>query len=268
MSMKKLWPLLFGMLLAVGAHSATVTLTASPTTGISPLSTTMTWTSAGLQASAVCTASGATAWSGTKAANGSAVISLTGGQYTLNLNCTDTTGSADINWTNPSQNTDGSTIPATGLGSLAGTDIFAGPTSGALPLVATAAKGAATFTITGLTPGLNFAALKAFNTEAVRSNLTGSVSTTVLAVAANGSASVTVNVQPKPPVIVTFATAYELNQTGSGTKLGRLVGTVPIGTLCNTEILPGYWSVPRSAVTITANNVKSLVLVAPCAPAA
>jgi hypothetical protein len=75
---------------------------------------------------------------------------------------------------------------------------------------------------------------------------------------------------PNPPVLsVTIPVAYEINLTGSGlVKLGRDVGSVPVGTSCSEDVIVAnnngtYYSVPSAAVELY-RKPRSSVLVAVC----
>ena len=270
MKLRFLLPLLALFSLSAFAQAApTVTLTASPTTGISPLSVTLTWSTTELVAPASCTASGS--WSGTKALSGSEVVAgLTGGAKTFTLTCAAATGTATLTWTAPTQNTDGSTIPASGAGSLAGFELFHAATSAgvstATPIVVNN-PAATTYTITGLPVGVRYYAAKAFNAEAIRSDFSGQVNNTIVLPSATANASVTVNVKPRPPVLsATITTAYELNGIkNDGTiLLGRAVGTIPLGAPCIDypfETNKGlYYGIERENVTFTRQPKSSMVV--------
>lgn len=259
------------LLLATAVKAApTVSLTASPTTGISPLNVTLTWSST---ESASCVATGA--WSGTKALSGTEVVSgLTAGSRTFTLTCGAATGSATLSWTAPTQNTDGSTIPATGAGSLAGFEVFHATTSAgvstATPVVITN-PAARSYTITGIPAGSRFYRAKAFNAEAVRSDFSGEVSNVVVLPSAAANASVTINVKPNPPVLsATITVAYELNgiKNDGTVLLGRAVGTVELGAPCIDypfETNKGeYYGIEREHVTFT-RQPKSSMVVTKCA---
>ena len=73
---------------------------------------------------------------------------------------------------------------------------------------------------------------------------------------------------PKPPVLSTVITvAYEINQTGSGMKLGRAVGTVGLGTAClpGLIIAPDYYEVSLDSVALD-RLPKSAIVVSKCQP--
>jgi hypothetical protein len=211
----------------------TVTLSANPTTGISPLSVTLTWGSTNAQS---CVATGG--WTGTKALSGTETITGLTANRTFTLTCGAATGSATLTWVAPTQNTDGSAIPATGTGSLAGFELLHATTAAGVPTatpIVVNNKAATTYTITGLPAGVRYYAAKAFNTEGVRSDLSGTVNNTIVLPSASANASVTVNVKPNPPVLSsTITVAYELNgiKNDGTVLLGRDVGTIALGAPC------------------------------------
>jgi len=248
------------------AHAApTVTLTANPTTGISPLSVTLTWSSTESQS---CTASGG--WTGTKAVSGTETVTGLRTNTTFSLTCGSSTGSATLTWTAPTQNTDGSAIPATGVGSLAGFELFHATTaagvSTATPIVINN-KAATTYTITGLPVGARYYAAKAFNAEGIRSDFSGQVNNTIVLPSASDTASVTVNVKPNPPVLsATITVAYEMNGIkNDGTiLLGRDVGTVALGAPCiDYQFVTNkgtYYGIDRANVQLYRNPKSSMVV--------
>jgi hypothetical protein len=241
------------------ASAQTVSLTANPTSGMSPLPVTLTWSTAGFGTGAFCTASGA--WTGSRASSGTALVTMNGGEHTFTLNCTNPTGFATLSWTAPTQNTDGTTIRATAPGALAGFKLYTSTTTSgvatATPVVIND-KAATSYVMANLPVGTNYFAAKAFNTEGIESAFTSQVNTVIVAPSAQASASVTVNVQPKPPVLSVVArTVYEISQHPvDGTRLARNVGTVPLGTECLGSVLvqsggSSYYEVPASAVKFT-----------------
>ena len=173
-----------------------------------------------------------------------------------------------VAWTNPTQNTDGSTIPATGAGSLTQTRVEWGACASAGVFGTKAgevvvAAPAVAATINGVTPGSTVCV------QAFTKNTYGSESAASAVVSKVVPAPV-----PQPPVLVTVSiVAYEvLPHPIEGTRLGRNVGTVPLGTACGTEPVVytsrgTYFEVPRKNVTLE-KGPKSAVLVALCARAA
>lgn len=261
-------------LVTCSVRAQTVTLTATPTTGISPLSVTLNWSATGFDSSAACTASGS--WTGSRPLSGSATIVLNGGSFTYSLSCSSSSGVANLTWTPPTQNTDGSAIAATGTGSLAGYEIFHAATSSGVAAatpVPVNDKTATTYTLTGLPVGPRFYRIKAFNASGVRSDLSAEVSNTIVAPSASASANVVVNVKPKPPVmVVQVADVYDLREPASGdVKLGRRVGRVSIGTQCSNDVVVQsrrgiFYEVPQDAVLFT-KTPKSSIVVARCVEA-
>ena len=234
-----------------------VTLTATPTTGTSPLSVTLAWSSTGA-------VSCAAPWTTSVATTGTATVSVTA-TTTYSIICSDANGSALVSWIAPTQNTDN-----TPLINLAGFEIFHS-TSVAGLLTATPIilndKLLTTYTITGLPAGSRYYAMKAFDTNGVRSDMTNSVTNVVTIPAGSATATVTVTTKPKPPVIVTVSVVvYNVIKKIDGFVL-LPVGTIPLDTECNpNQTINGYNVVPRSKVTWS-GSVRPDVVVALCSAA-
>lgn len=171
---------------------------------------------------------------------------------------------ATVSWTMPATNTDGSAIPASGAGSIASTRVEYGSCSGtAFGTKAgevTVPAPATSTTITGFAAG-STACFRAYvkNTYGTESAPSGVVSKTFP------------TPTPNPPTIVTIATtAYDVQIGGpDGVKLGRNVGTVPLGTACGEEVVVYtrkglFYEVPRDAVSLS-RQPRSSVVVAKCA---
>jgi hypothetical protein len=273
--MRKLFWFGFGVLLAsvfaLAANAQTapaVTLTVNPTTGISPLSVTLTWTSTG---ATTCTASNG--WSGVKALSGSETVANLTANRTFTLSCGTATGVAKLSWTAPTQNTDNSPISAVAPGALAGFEVFHATTSAAVPTATPILindKAATTYTLTGLPVGPRYYRIKAFNTEGIRSDLSAEVSNTIVLPSATANASVTVNVKPKPPVLSsTITVVYEIAPHPiDGIRLAREVGTIPRGTECVNNPIDTdrgeYYEVALDKVTLS-KMPKSAIVVTKCA---
>lgn len=243
----------------------TVTLTASPTQAISPASITLTWSST---ESSGCTASGG--WSGTKAASGTETLTNVRASATYTLVCSSATGSATVSWTPPTTNTDGSTIPATGPGSLAGFEVFhaltAAQVAGSTP-INVPNKTATSLVIPNLPVGAHYYAAKAYNVDGIRSDLSATANNVIVLPSGTASASVVVNVKPMPPV-VTVATTANLWRGNVSYRVGR----VEIGTGCEDLMKDGkkadWYTVPREAVSLNfwgRRLPESAVIVAKCA---
>lgn len=162
-------------------------------------------------------------------------------------------GEATLTWIAPTQNVDGTTIPATGPGSLAGFRIYYRPaTSTTDTLIVVSDPLATTYKITGLVTGTWNFQMTAYNAENVESEKTGVASTTITEA-------------PLPPAstFVTIATpVYNVVKKTNGFVM-VVVGSVPLNTPCDrTQSVNGYHAVPISAVTWT--GVKSIVVVAKC----
>lgn len=243
------------------ALAPTVTLTASPTSGSAPLTTTLTWASSNADS---CTASNG--WTGTKSLSGTETITGLSASRTFTLTCLQSTGSERVTWTAPAQNTDG-----TALTNLAGFQLFHSTTSAgvstATPIEVPGAT-VTTFTITGLPTGLRYFGAKAVNSLGVASDMSALVSATVALQSASASVSVTVATKPMPPTLVSVSqVVYELvPDRWNVIRLGRVVGSVPLGVPCQPEpvVSGSYYPVPFDAVSLT-KAPKSDVLVAPCA---
>lgn len=249
------------MMLGLCAHradAATVTLTAAPSSGTSPLSVTLTWSaSADLNA---CTASGA--WSGAKATSGTAVVPNVTASSSFTLTCTGPIGDTTVRWTPPATNTDGSPIPATAPGALAGFEVFHAATAAGVPSATPIVVNSPTATshvLTGLPVGPRYLAVRAFNTEGIRSDLSAQATKTLVLPSANASASVTVNTKPNPPSAVTvevvaglnMAPVYPINTSGKMTT--TIVGFAPLDVPCGPSLVGTYRGyefreVPRASV--------------------
>lgn len=108
----KRFAVLLSLLAALPAFAQnTVTLGASATSGNGSITTDVTWsTSPALTTGTPCTASGHSSWTGPKAGSGTQTITIsTSGTLQLQLVCTFPGDSiVTFQWTNPTQNTDGS----------------------------------------------------------------------------------------------------------------------------------------------------------------
>lgn len=169
-------------------------------------------------------------------------------------------GTASLTWTAPTQNTDGTDIPATGPLSLASSRVEwfqcasaqsawpASPSNATVPAPATA------YTVTGLADGQLFCFRVRWANVAGTSSAYSNVGTKQIPVTT-----------PNPPVLtVVQTTAYRMRQSVDGFEMVSL-GTVPLGTECGTKSVDGYYIVPRSAVTLTSRfDTKPLLTFARC----
>ena len=146
-----------------------------------------------------------------------------------------------VTWTQPTTNTDGSAIPATGPGSIASNRIEWGTCNGTafgtkvgervVSPVATSA------TVTGLGPATWCFRVYATNTYAQES-------------AASNAAQRVVNPPTPNPPVVTQATIARLWRNGLQREVGRVALNVPCGTLKYDGRKADWYTVPREAVTL------------------
>jgi hypothetical protein len=158
-----------------------------------------------------------------------------------------------VSWTHPTQNTDGTALA---LANIASTRVEYGSCSGTA--FGTKAGEAvvpapATTTTFDLAPG----------TYCFRA-----YSKTVAALGAlesgpSGVASKVVPYSPPNPPVITVVniTAYEyIGPKGRNpARLGKVVGTVPLGTACGQSMLGAYYTVPREAVRFTRSTRQPVV---------
>lgn len=184
-----------------------VTMGASVTNANGTLTTTVTWSTT--PAANSCTASGHASWSGEKGPSGSATLPpiTLSGTYTLSLNCTwpgDTT--ATVNWTPPTQNTDGSALSkctsqtATASDCLLSFKVYRADTAaGANETSQTVNdRNATSFAWTGLPVGTHWFTVTASNARPVESDkATPRVSKTITGSSVK-TAGITLTVNPKP----------------------------------------------------------------------
>lgn len=211
--------------LVVAAPS--VTLTAAPTSGPSPLSTTLTWSSAG---AATCTASGG--WSGAKTLSGSEVAAAVTVDTTYTLTCGTGTGGVRLSWIPPSTFIDGTPIPADAIQKYI---VHRAASAAGLETGVTVDVPAPASEVTLTVPiGTWYFGAKSV-VAGVPSALSAEKPTKVVVPeSASASASVTVVKQPKPPTNFTVSDplVYELQTIDGVERLGRAVGTVKAGTAC------------------------------------
>jgi hypothetical protein len=241
----------------------TVSLTASPSTGVGSADVTLTWSST---AAASCVASGA--WSDAKALTGTQVVSAVTATSTFTLTCTEGSASAVLTWTPPTQNTDGSALT-----NLASYKIYHAATSSgvatATPTTVTAP--ATTYTVTGLAAGTRHFGIKAVNAAGIESDMSNLASKAIVLASAATSATVTISTKPNPPTIVAVETvAKVLTRWGLGLKVGTVALGTPCGELKRDTRRADWHVVEASAVQFNKRGQKlpaDAVIVAKCAAA-
>jgi hypothetical protein len=193
--MRKIVALIFALAVSSAALGQTaspaVTLTASPASGPSPLSTILSWSTAPTALS--CMASGA--WSGDHSPSGSTTVTLTASAtYTLTCNWAGatTTPPVTVTWDAPTQNTNG-----TALTNLASFNVYMDTVSPPQKVVGNVLVGTNSYTISNPPVGTDYFAVTALNSAGVSSALSSVVSLAVTSStgpAVSKSASVTVTV--------------------------------------------------------------------------
>ncbi len=231
------------------SQAATVDITAVPSSGQAPLPVTLSWSSTGVTTCIKDSVPVGPAGSESK------VVTAT---TTYQIACTGGTDYTDVSWTAPTENVDGSPVPATGPGSIAGYELFYSTNPAnvltATPIVIPA--DVRTYRITGQPAATYYYMLKAFNVEQQRSDPAGPVSNVVNNITASDSVTVTILPDTTRPV-------YNVVKRANGFVLVA-VGTVPTSTACDrTQVVNGNYAVPVSAVTWS-GSVRPIVAVANC----
>lgn len=163
-----------------------------------------------------------------------------------------------VSWTNPTTNTDGSAIPATGVGSLTGTRVEYGSCSGSVfGTKAGEVNAPAPATSTSIT-GLSAAQTYCFRSYA--KNTYGSESA-----ASNVASKALPAPTPNPPVLSSTVTvAWDLKNG----KPFRVVGRIALGTPCGDFVAKKagerYYQIDRSAVKFI-RKPQSARIVTQCA---
>ena len=256
------------MMAAVAAHAQTagvVTFRASQTSGTGSVTPVLTWSTN--PAASSCQASGG--WSGTKAASGTQTLAAITASTNYTLTCT--WGASDravLYWTAPSTNTDGSQ-----LNDLAGFTVAYGTSSPALTrTLAVNDVTARTATVTALTPGTWYFAVRARNSRSLESDNSNIAQKTVASSAsAASSVAITVSGSTTPPpttpppgtgLRTTHATVYDVTDS----DINVAVGTIALGRPCDQTFTVRniYYRVTSSEVTFT-RTPRTRAVVARCA---
>jgi len=257
--MQKLYRFLPSLLLLSGAvahaqTAGTVTFTANQTSATGSLVPVLTWSTTPVASS--CVASGS--WSGTKFASGSETLAAITANKSYTLTCTWNNGSVNLTWTKPTQNTDNSALT-----DLTGYKVVYGTSSSALSQQKAVNDAAAVSTsITSLTAGTWYFAVRAVNSKQAESDNSNVAQRTVASASAAKTLAITITpgTPPPPPpppptqtLKMTATSVYDVVWSNGVRNLGRVVGTAPIGTPCQSTIKVGtsYYKVNKSAVTIT-----------------
>ena len=169
-------------------------------------------------------------------------------------------GEAQTSWTQPTQNTDGSAIPASGTGRLTGNRIEWGTCTGTAPNYAFGTQAGqqvfttptTAYTVLNLTPGTW--CFRAYASTTYGESGPSAVAAKVIAAP-----------MPNPPTGLAAVGGVAYTILKRENRLVMLpVGTVPADTACDTsQSVNGYYVVPREAVVFT-GTVQPMVVVAQC----
>ena len=248
-------------LVATASFGQTInSFTATPSSGTAPLSVTLAWNATG-PAGTTCAASDG--WSGTKALSGSQVITGITATNSYTLTCSlPNGGSAQVTWTAPTTNTDGSALV-----DLAGYELFHATTSAGVDTATAIPVPLGTqFTVTGLPSGTRWFGMKSVNAQGTRSVMSGKTSRVINIPSDAETVTVTVNTVPNPPVIVTVTSvAYDFK--GGSVKV---VGVVPLNTACGafqfTKNGLDYYLLPQGSYTLNPGAKPRSAVIGVCAP--
>jgi hypothetical protein len=235
-----------------------VTLSASPTSGQGSVTPRLTWSTNPVATS--CTASGG--WSGTKAASGAQTLSAINANTNYTLTCAWGAGSATVNWTAPTTNTNG-----TALTNLARFKVLYGTSSTSFTrYVAVDDPTRRSAVVSSLTPGTWYFSVRAVNTSGAESVNSNVASRNVTGASAARTVSVAVT-QPPSGSLVTVATNVWDYYTRTDGVLARraVVGQIALGRPCNSgfRVSTSHYEVSRSYVTLT-STPQSTRLVTKC----
>ncbi len=207
---------------AAQAHTAgVVTLTANKTTSTGSFAPVLTWSTNPVAQS--CTASGG--WSGTKAAYGTQTLGTISANTNYTITCTWNAGSANVTWTAPTTNVDG-----TALTNLAGFKVVYGTSSTSLTNSKTVDDMTQrSTTVSPLTPGTWYFAVRAFNSANAESGNSNVSSKVIAGATAARTVNITITSAPPPTNPPPPASGNEVepnNSTSQAQSIGSAGTTV------------------------------------------
>jgi hypothetical protein len=212
---------------AVAQAAPTVTVSINPATGVAPYSATLTWSSTGAVS---CAASDG--WTGSRGLSGTQAVTVpvAGAKYVLT--CTAADGAANLTWTAPDKNTNGSSLT-----DLSGYNLYRGTSATNLTRIRSLGPSLTSTVDDNLASGTYFWSLTSVNQANLESARSNPVSVAVTGSSASGSATAAVQTIPNAPtnVSVTEVTAYEIRPNSTGTLVASRVGVIPLGSLCSAE---------------------------------
>jgi hypothetical protein len=249
-------PLLLLGSFAQAQTAGTITFTANRTSSSTGFAPVLTWSTSPVATS--CTASGA--WSGTKFASGSETLATITSSKSYTLTCTWGNGTATINWSAPTRNSDGTTLT-----DLASYKVLYGTSSGNLNMSKAVSDPRATSTSIGsLGQGTWYFAVRAVNSKGVESNSSSTVSKVITGASAAKTVNITITGTTPTPTYKTISTTVYDVITRDGVRVrGRQVGTIAKGKPCDGTyfVSPAFYGVNRSDVRITVTPRSTRVIV-------
>src|SRR5690349_2784012 len=250
---------LFGAGAANAQTAGVVTLNANSTSATGSLTPVLTWSTNPVAQS--CTASGG--WSGTKAASGTQTLATITASANYTLTCTWGSGSANVTWTAPTTNVDGSALT-----NLAKFKIYYGTSTTALNSSVTVDDiTRRSATVSSLSPGTWYFAVRAVNTAGTESSNSNVASKAVTGAQAAKTVSITINAAPPPPTsnLVTISVnVWDVRKRSDGVwaRIG-VVGKIALGKPCSSSFKVGahHYLVNRSDVTLTKTPASTQLVV-------
>lgn len=252
-------PLLALFIFAAGTAQAqtagVVTLNANRTSNVGSFAPVLTWSTNPVARS--CTASGG--WTGAKAASGTQTLAAISASTNYTLTCTWSNGSANVTWTPPTTNNDGSPLT-----NLARFKVLYGTSSSSLSssvIVDDITRRSAT--IDSLAPGTWYFAVRAVNTANMESGNSNVTSKAVAGASAARTLGITITSAPPPPP-PTGGNEVEPNNSTSQAQVITSSGQTVNGTMSGSGDFDYYRvSLPagkRLTATMTPNSTSDYEL--------
>jgi hypothetical protein len=253
-------PMLLLASLAQAQTAGTITFSANKTSSSTAFAPVLTWSTSPVASS--CTASGG--WTGTKFASGTETLPSISSNKTYTLTCSWGSGTATVNWTKPTKNTDGSTLT-----DLSGFKVVYGTSSSSLNQSKSITGASATSTSIGsLGAGTWYFAVRAVNTAGNESANSNVGSKTITAATAAKTLNITVSGgSTTPPPTSGLKTikvnVYDVVRSDGKYTIGREVGSIALGKPCDASYHPyrDYYGVNLSDVKLSRTPRSTRVVV-------